>query len=590
MSADAWVTLGVVAVVFVALLRNLAPPDIIFLGATAFLALAGIITPEEAFAGFSNPGMLTIGMLFVVAAGLRETGVLDYLGHRVLGGARTERGVLVRLAAVVVPLSAFINNTPVVAMSVPVVMDWCRRHRVSPSRLLIPLSYLAILGGSCTLIGTATNLVVNGMMIGAGMESMHLFEITPMGLPFVAIGFCYLHFAGRRLLPDRQELLEQLGESRREYLAEMLIEPGCRLIGQTVEAAGLRHLPGLFLIEIVRDGQLLAPVGPDDVLQSGDQLVFTGVVSSIVELEKIPGLVPAADPSYEVTPRKQRQRQLCEAVVSVRSPLIGKTIRDADFRATYGAAVIAVHRGGSRLKQKIGDIRLRPGDTLLLQARPHFHRAYRNDPSFYLVSTVEEYRALRRDRAWIAVALFAGLIALMTTRLVPTLVAASLAAVAMVGVRCIAPGEARRSVDWQVLVTIAAAFGLGIAIKNSGAAEALAGGVVQLTSGLGARGALAAIYLLGMLLAMLITSTAAAVLLFPLCLETARLTGADPQPFLIALILSASASLMTPIYQTNMMVYGPGGYRFTDFLKAGAILSILLWVTAMVLIPVFWPL
>ena len=590
MSSDAWITLVVVALVFVALVRNLVPPDLVFLGATAFLALAGVITPEEAFAGFSNPGMLTIAMLFVVAAALRETGVLDYLGHRILGPARSERGVLTRLAWVVVPMSAFINNTPVVAMFVPVVIDWCRRHHVSPSRLLIPLSYLAILGGTCTLIGTSTNLVVNGMMLEAGLPGMHLFEITKIGLPYALIGFVYLYVAGRRVLPERRELLEQLGEARREYLAEMLIQPGCRLAGHTVAEAGLRHLPGLFLIEIDRGGHLLAPVGPDDLLEAGDRLIFTGVVSSIVELEKIPGLVPAADPAYEVSPRQQRQRQLCEAVVSIRSPLIGKTIRDADFRATYGAAVIAVHRGGSRLQQKMGDVRLRPGDTLLLQTRPHFPRAYRNDPSFYLVSAVEEWRALRRDRAWLAVALFAGLIVLMTTGWISALVAATLAAVAMVGVRCIAPGEARRSIDWQVLVTIAAAFGLGTAMHNSGAAAALAQGVVRATSGLGPIGALAAIYLLGMVMTMLITNNAAAVLLFPLCVETAQLCGADPLPFLIALVLAASASFMTPIgYQTNMMVYGPGGYRFTDFLRAGTVLSLILWVAAIVLIPVFWP-
>lgn len=591
MTGEGWITIAVVAVVFVALVRNLAPPDLVFLGATAFLALVGVISVEQAFAGFSNPGMLTIAVLFVVAAALRETGVLDYLGHRVLGAARTERSVLVRLAWVVVPMSAFVNNTPVVAMFVPVVIDWCRRHRVSPSRLLIPLSYLAILGGTCTLIGTSTNLVVNGMMVDAGMDVMHLFEISKIGLPYALIGFAYLYFAGPRILPDRPDLLEQLGESRREYLAEMLVGSECRLVGRTVEGAGLRHLPGLFLVEIDRAGHLLAPVGPDDILEAGDRLIFTGVVSSIVELEKIPGLVPAADPSYEVSPQQQRRRQLCEAVISIRSPLIGKTIRDADFRATYGAAVIAVHRGGSRMKQKIGDIRLRPGDTLLLQARPHFPRAYRNDPAFYLVSAVEEWRALRRDRAWIALALFAGLIVLMTTGWVPTLVAGSLAAVLMVGMGCIAPGEARRSIDWQVLVTIAAAFGLGAAMHNSGAATTLAEGVVRMTAGWGPMGALVVLYLLGMVLTMLITNNAAAVLLFPLCIETAKLCDADPMPFLVALILAASASFMTPIgYQTNMMVYGPGGYRFSDFLRSGTALSLILWLAAMVLIPAFWPL
>ncbi|MDR4507264.1 MAG: SLC13 family permease [Candidatus Brocadiaceae bacterium] len=439
MGFDAILTLAVVVSIFVALIKNLAPPDILFLGATAFLALVGIITPSEAFAGFSNSGMLTVAMLFVVASGLRETGVLDYVGHHILGRAKTEKSVLGRLAGIILPMSAFLNNTPIVAMFMPVVIEWSRRHRVSPSKLLIPVSFLAIFGGTCTLIGTSTNLVVNGLMIKDGMPGMRLFEIGKVGLPYAAIGIAYLFFIGRHILPNRTELLEQFGVSRREYLVEMLVKTGCRLVGQTIEAAGLRHLPGLFLIEIDRNGKLLSPIGPDDLIEVNDRLVFTGVVSSIVELEKIPGLVPAVDPAYEVSPKQQRRRRLCEAVVSVNSPLIGKTIREADFRASYGAAVVAVHRGGSRVEKKIGDITLRPGDTLLLQTGPHFLRAYRNDPAFYLVSNVEGWRPLRRDRAWIAGLLFFALIVLMTTNLVPILIVSTLTAVFMVAMGCICP-------------------------------------------------------------------------------------------------------------------------------------------------------
>jgi di/tricarboxylate transporter len=592
MSLEAWMTLTVVGVLFAALVKNLAPPDLLFLAATALLAVMGIITPTEAFAGFSNAGMLTVAVLFVVVAGLRETGVLAYVGHHVLGGTRSEGGVLARLAGVVVPMSAFLNNTPIVAMFVPVVMEWSRRHQVSPSKLLIPLSYLAIFGGTCTLIGTSTNLVVNGLMVQNGLRGMHLFEIGMVGGPYALVGLTYLFIVRRWLLPDRKELLQQLGESRREYLAEMLVQPGCRLAGQTVEEAGLRQLPGLFLIEIDRHGTLSGPVGPDDVIEPHDRLVFTGIVSSIIELEKIPGLVPIADPAYEVSPRQQRRRRLCEAVISETSPLIGKTVRDADFRATYGAAVVAVHRAGKRIEKKIGDITLRPGDTLLLQTRPHFLRAYRHDPAFYLVSDVDEWRPMRRDRAWVAVVLFVSLIVLMTTGLIPIVLSATLTAVLMVALGCISSGDARRSVEWQVLITIAAAFGVGSALQNSGTATAIATTLVNLTAAWGPLAALAVIYLLGSIMTELITNNAAAVLLFPFCLETARLCdNADPRPFLMALVLSASASFLTPIgYQTNMMVYGPGGYRFTDFLRVGGPLNLLLWPVAMLLIPFFWPL
>jgi di/tricarboxylate transporter len=590
MGWDAWITLAVIGFLFAALFKNLAPPDLLFLGATAFLSALGIITPEEAFAGFSNSGMLTVAFLFVVVAGMRETGLLNFVGRHVLGRAKSERNVLARLAAVVLPMSAFLNNTPIVAMFVPIVLDWCRRHQSAPSRLLIPLSFLAILGGTCTLIGTSTNLVVNGLMIKSGLAGMHLFEIGMVGVPYAIIGLVYLFFASRWLLPQRKELLEQLGEARREYLAEMRVQPGCRLAGHSVEAAGLRQLPGLFLVEIDRDGHVIAPAGPDDMIQENDRLVFTGIVSSIIELEQIPGLIPIADPDYEVSPDQQRQRRLCEAVISENSPLAGKTIRDADFRNVYGAAVLAVHRAGKRVEKKIGEIVLLPGDTLLMQVRPNFMKTYRNDPTFYLVSDVDGWRPVRHDRAWIALLLFGVLITLMTTGTVPIVLSAALTAVLMVVLGCISSSEAHRSIEWQVLITIAAAFGVGSALQNSGAATAIATSLVNSTQAWGPIAALAAIYLLGSLMTEMITNNAAAVLLFPFCLETARLYDASPMPFLVALLLSASASFMTPIgYQTNMMVYGPGGYRFTDFLRIGAPLNLMLWIAAVLLIPRFWP-
>ncbi|MBX3435228.1 MAG: SLC13 family permease [Pirellulales bacterium] len=589
MSWEAWFTLAMVGGLFASLARGIAPPDALFLGATLVFAALDIITPEEAFSGFANSGMLTVAFLFVVAAGLRETGVLDALGQRVLGAAQTDRQLLLRLAAVVLPMSAFLNNTPIVAMFVPVILSWSRRHRIAPSRVLMPLSFLAILGGTCTLIGTSTNLVVNGLMQSSKMEPMTLFEISAAGVPYAIIGLVYLTTVGRRLLPDRKELLEQLGESRREFLVEMSVQPHCRLIGQTIEAAGLRHLPGLFLIEIDRGDKLISPVGPDELIRVNDRVLFTGVVSSIVELERIPGFVPAADPTYEVAPGQQRRRRLCEAVVSSNSPLIGKTIREADFRAAYGAAVVAVHRGGARVTQKIGDVRLRPGDTLLLQTQPHFLRAYRNDPAFYLISDVEEWRPVRHDRSWLAMLIFVVLLVMMTTNLMPTHLAAGLAAVAMIGCGCISAGEARQSVEWQVLVTIAAAFGVGAALQNSGAAAALAEGMFDSIKSWGPVAALACLYLIGSLLTEMITNNAAAVLLFPVCIETAAVYGVSPRPFIIALTLAASASFVTPIgYQTNMMIYGPGGYRFGDFLRVGTPLNLVLWAVAVLIIPRVW--
>ena len=589
MSNDGWITLITVGVLLFGMIKNVAPPDVLFVGASVFFALMGIIKPAEAFAGFSNPGVLTVGALFIVAAGLRETGFLDFVGHRVLGKARTEKGAMLRLTGVVVPLSAFLNNTPIVAMFVPVVIDWCRRNQIAPSKLLIPLSYLTILGGTCTLIGTSTNLVVNDLMLKSGLKGMTLFELSWIGIPYALVGVAYLMMFSGRMLPDRKELFEQLGESRREYLTEMQVAPSCRLAGQSVEDAGLRRLAGLFLIEIERQGKLITPVGPEETIEVADKLVFTGVVGSIVELERIPGLNPVDVGGDPLTARQRRRSRMCEAVISERSPLVGKTVREADFRALYGAVVVAVHRSGSRVERKIGDITLQPGDTLLLQTGPHFQRAHRNDPAFYLVSDMQDWRPLRTERAWIAAALLIGLVILMATEIIPIAISAMLAAVLMITFGCISASEGRNSIEWQVLITIAAAYGVGSALENSGAARAVAELVVHGTQNFGPIGALAAVYIVGSLVTELITNNAAAVLMFPFCLETARVYGVDPRPMIIALTLSASASFMTPIgYQTNMMVYGPGGYRFSDFMRIGAPLHAVLICIAVTLIPMLW--
>lgn len=589
MTWEAWFTIAVAVGTLYALARELGPADMIFVGAVVVLALAQVISPAEAFGGFANSGVLMVAALFLVAAGLRETGVIDYVGQRLLGPVRSEFAALVCIACVAVVASAFLNNTPIVAMLLPIVIDWCRRHEVSPSRLLLPLSYLTILGGCCTLIGTSTNLVVHGLMLKRKIPGLGFFELGLVGVPCAMFGVLYMLTVGRWLLPSRKELIEQLGDARREYLVEMLVQPDCHLIGQPIEKAGLRQLPGLFLIEIDRAGALIAPVAPTEAIQSGDRLVFTGVVSTIIDLKKIPGLVPAADESYEVSSRRARGRMLCEAVISPASPLIGKSVRHADFRAHYNAAVVAVHRNGNRVTNKVGDIVLRPGDTLLLQTGPHFIRAHRNNPHFYLVSDVEDSRPLRHDRAWIAAVVFIGLIIAMGSgRPDPTL-SAFLAAGLMIGTRCISSADARQSLDWSVLVTIAASFGLAAALEKSGAATAIAGLLVDLTKWFGPVAALAAIYFVTMLLNEIITNNGAAAMVFPLCVKTAELLNVSPRPFLIAVALAASFAFASPIgYQTHMMVYGPGGYRFVDFVRVGTPLNLLLWLISVALIPRIW--
>ena len=584
-----WLTIIITLLVLLALAYE-KPADLVFAGAIVLLSLCGVITAQEAFGGFVSGSLLMVAALFLVTAGLKETGIVDMIGAKVLGPARTELGGLIMLSLFCVGTSAFLNNTPIVAMLIPVVLSWCRRQHVAPSKLLIPLSFMTILGGCCSRIGTSTNLVVDGQMIKYGMAEMGFFEIGWAGIPCAFIGLIYMLTIGRKLLPERKELLEQLGDSRREYLVEMLVTPVCRLIGQSIEAAGLRRLPGLFLIEVDRRGSIIAPVSPDTVLEANDRLVFTGVVETIVDLKKIPGLEPATE-STDTSAQEQRRRRLCEVVVSRSSPLVGQTVREAQFRSHYNAAIVAIHRNGARLATKIGDVKLESGDTLLMQTGPNFVQAHRNNADFYLVSDVEGSQPMRHERWWVALGIFAVLLAVMSfgggeTAMLGAFIAGGL----MIVTRCMSASDGRQAIDWQVLIAIGASFGLGAALEKSGAALYLSTKLVALTQPYGPYATLAAIYFVTMVLNELITNNGAAVLAFPFCVKAAALTNCDARPFVMAVALAASFAFASPVgYQTHMMVFGPGGYRFNDFVKVGVPLNVLLWVTCVILIPMIWP-
>lgn len=585
---EAWFTLGVTILILVLLAATNVGADIILMGGLTLLLVTGILSPAEALAGLSNEGMVTVGVLFVVVAGLQDTGTISWLSYTLLGRPKGLRGAQLRLMGSVSFLSAFLNNTPVVAMFIPAVREWARRNQFPVSKLMLPLSYAAIFGGTCTLIGTSTNLVVNGMLIAeAGEPGMGIFEIAWVGFPAALAGAFYLLFIGHWLLPDRKPPIA-FGDDPREYTVEMLVDPAGPLVGKSIEEAGLRNLPGLYLIEIDRDGEIRPAVAPTERLQASDRLVFAGVVESVLDLQKLRGLTPATNQVFKLdAPRTERL--LVETVVSNTCALLGKSIKEGQFRKVYGAAVIAVARNGERLRMKIGDIVLRPGDTLLLEAPPRFTEQQRNSRDFFLVSPIDDTGPPRHERAPLAIGIAGGMVALATFGVLSMLKAAMLAALVMIITRCCSIRAARRAIEWEVLIVIAAAFGVGRALESTGAAGTLAQSLIDL-----ARSnpwvTLAIVYAVTGIFTELITNNAAAVLVFPIALAASRDLGVDFRPFAIAVMMAASASFATPIgYQTNLMVQGPGGYRFRDYLRVGLPLNILLGTITILLVPFIWP-
>ena len=413
MGWEAWFTLAVIGSCFSALLLSKVAADVVIVGGLMILLLVGILTPQEALAGMANEGMATVALLFIIAAGLKDTGAISWLSQSMLGRPKNIMWAQFRLMAPVMAMSALLNNTPVVAMLIPAVNEWAKRQQISVSKLMMPLSYAAIVGGTMTLIGTSTNLIINGLYIEeSGSGGLGMWELAYLGLPAALIVLAYTLITSKWLLKERIPAISQF-DNMRQYTIEMEIEPNGPLAGKNIEQAGLRQLPGLFLSAIERDGNLIPAVSPRTKLLANDILVFAGVTESVVDLQKIRGLQPPSEQHEELnSPR--HIRTMVEVVVSNSCPLLGKTIRDGKFRAHYNAAVIAVARNGEHLNQKIGDINLSAGDTLLLEASPSFLEQQKNSRDFFLVSTVAGSKRPNHDKAALAMTIMVAMIGAVT--------------------------------------------------------------------------------------------------------------------------------------------------------------------------------
>ena len=584
---EAWLTLSVVAGCFAMMAFTRTSPDIIMSAGLTVLLLSGVLLPEEALAGFANQGMLTVAVLYIVVSGLTETGAVGWIVQHILGQPRNTRQAQVRLMAPAAVLSAFLNNTPVVAVFVPAVKVWARRNKLSLSKLLIPLSYASIVGGTCTLIGTSTNLVVNGLLIDqVGLPGLGMFDLAWIGVPITASVLLFMLLFSGSLLPDRKEPLIH-SDGMREYTAEMMVEEGSPLEGCCIEKAGLRSLPGLFLAEIERDDTILPAVEPRERLEANDRLIFVGAIESVVDLHRIRGLVPATDQVMKLEGAR-KDRSFFEAVLSDTCPLVGKSVCEGRFRTHYHAVIIALARNGERLRGKIGDMVLRAGDTLLLEARPDFINQQGRSRDFLLVSEVGGFHPPNHKGAPLALAIIIGMVALAASGLLSMLEAALVAAGLMIVSGCTSGRVARQAPDWQVLVVIATSFGVGAAMQKSGAAGLLADSIISLAGG-NPWATLVLVFIATALLTAIATNNVAAVLAFPIALSAAHHMNVDVMPFAITIMVAASASFATPIgYQTNLMVYNAGGYRFADFVRIGLPLTLLVGLVSVSLVPLIW--
>lgn len=573
MGLDALITLGALGVMIAGLVTGRLSPPAAVLATSASLFVVGVTTAEQAFSGFANTAPITVAALYVIAGAVDRTGAIEPIVSRLLN---RPTGLRRDIAQLVVPSafgSAFLANTPIVAMLTPAVTRWADRNGRSASSFLIPLSYATILGGALTAIGTSTNLVASGLLESAGEEPLALFELAKIGLPLLCVGLLVI-LIGAPLLPERRRPTDPTTETERSFTVAMTVESGGAVEGVSVTDAGLRSLSGLFLTQIDRPGQTIAPVTPSQTLRGGDRLIFAGQVEEVVELQKFPGLSPADSTASEALGDRPNTGYF-ELVIGPSSPIVGRTAVEVGFRQRYDAAILAVHRSGELVKGQPGTTRFRAGDTLLVVGPRNFRNRWRNTGEFLLVSRLDAEVPADERGAPLALGALAIAVGLPLFGILPITRSTILAAILLVALGVLRPREARDAVDVNVVLMIGGAFGLGAAITETGIAERVASGLLDTFGAFGTLGAVVGLLITTMVLTELITNAAAVVLAFPIAVDVADQTGLDPRLVIIGVAVAGSASFLTPVgYQTNMMVYGPGGYRFSDYLRLGVPLSL----------------
>ncbi len=593
-----------IALVFILLLATLVsfvwekiPPDLTAMTVFVVLIATGLLDTKQAFSVFANPAPLTVAAMFILSAALVKSGAIEQVSHVVENSGRWPYAlVMIAMVLVVGGVSAFINNTPVVVVFLPVVLSLARRMRLAPSKLLIPLSYAAVLGGTCTLIGTSTNLVVNGILIGKGEPGFSMFELGWVGLPALVLGAIYLAVFGRRLLPDRQMLTSILSdEERREYITEAFVQPNSPLLGKTLAAAGLTPARGVRVLEIVRDGVALMQDPKLVHLQAGDRLILSCRLRGIAQTRRAQGIDLVSELNLGLEQIAAHEGSLVEAVVTPHSSLVGHTVKEVNFRQRFRMVVLALHRKGKNVREQIDRLPIQAGDVLLMMGTDQAIDALRGSEDLMLFDRARVPTKARGSQIGLVIGVITTVVVLASFEWLPIEIGATAGCVLVCLGRTLKTSEAYASIEWNILFLIYGMLAFGLAMEQTGAAAWLARSIVEgvqvfIPAQHQSLVMLACFYLVTTVLTEILSNNAVAALMAPLALSIAAELGVDPRAFIVATTFAASAAFATPIgYQTNTYVYGVGGYRFGDFLKIGVPLNVACFVIAMVVIPIVWP-
>ena len=582
----AWITILTVLSMFTVLLLTKLRADLVFLGAIAILFVTGVLNAKEAFSGFSSTSVVIIGVLFVVVAGLTHTGVLQWIVKHLLGQPESYSKAVIRLMLPVAGLSSFLSNTTVVALFVGIVKMWSKKLGVSPSKLLIPLSYASGMGGVCTLIGTPPNLIISGLYAEQTGVAMNVLTTTIPGLFCLFIGVLSI-IAMRNLLPDRKAP-ESAFESTSEYTVELLVPSDNPNIGMTINEAGLNNVRGGNLIEVVHFDEFVSPAGGDEILMGGDRLIYSGQIDEILELKKSHGLVNADHYVFTLS-EIDKNRQLRTAYVTFASSLIGKAIGNTNFEKDYGLVLVAVARSGKRIEQSPREVVIQAGDTLLLDCPPKLKIDTSSLASKLHFFDSDQVPNIGK-KTLISTTIMIAMVVLSALNIIPLLQCAFLAAMAMLIFKCCNVDQAMKSINWEILMVFAGSVVLGVAIQKTGIAERLAFGILNVC-GDNPIVVMTAICFVGTFITEFISNTAAGAMFFPIMYQAAEKLGYEPFPCLVALMVSVSSSFATPIGSpTHMLVYGPGGYRFSDFMRIGLLMNIIILAANIFIVNIIYPL